>query len=158
MTKSGPKPAPIPLKILKGRGDGRDSRGYPVAKPPNFDRGVPDRPDWFNDDARELWERVAPALDRLELLKPEDYSTFIAYCETWATWREALRRVRAEGLTLVNPNTGMPHKNPAQAIVEVSAMQLLRFAQEFGLTPSAEVHLAKPVQPTGDDADAFGAS
>jgi phage terminase small subunit len=35
-------------------------------------------------------------------------------------------------------------------------MQLLRYAVEFGLTPSAEVALAKAPRPASDEFDAFG--
>jgi P27 family predicted phage terminase small subunit len=155
MGKRGPAPDPIPLKILKGRGGGKDSIGRPIPAPPPFERAAPDPPAWLEPEARELWDRVAPTLDRLDLLKPEDWQSFICYCETWATWREALHRVRVEGLILDNPKTGMPHKNPAMAIVEAANMQLLRYAQQFGLTPAAEVALAKPTKPVTSDDDKF---
>jgi P27 family predicted phage terminase small subunit len=75
-----------------------------------------------------------------------------AYCEAWATYREALERVRAEGLTITNPKTGMAQKNPALNAVEQAGLQLLRYGQQFGLTPAAEVNLASPM-PRDSDAD-----
>ena len=67
----------------------------------------------------------------------------------------ALARVRAEGLTMINPKTGMPHKNPALVVVETAGMQLLRYAQQFGLTPVAELALAQPPKPDIDVDDPF---
>ena len=144
MAKTGPAPDPIPLKILKGRGNGIAAGGKRIPTAPAFDRGAPDPPDWLSTDARELWERIAPGLERLDLLKPEDYTTFVAYCECWATYIEALQQTRSGGLIVINQASGMPHRNPALAAVETSGTQLLRFAQEFGLTPAAEVQLARP--------------
>ena len=106
--------------------------------------------------ARELWEATAPTLEALNLIKAEDGPVFEAYCECWATYREALAIVRAEGLTLINPKTGMAHKNPALVVVETAGMQLLRYAQQFGLTPAAEVALARPAQLDVDVDDPFG--
>ena len=66
-------------------------------------------------------------------------------------------RVRAEGLTIVNPKTLMEHKNPALTALEVAGRDLLRHTQEFGLTPAAELNLGKPPRPDAGDHDPFGA-
>jgi P27 family predicted phage terminase small subunit len=144
MANAGRRPDPIPLKILKGRGNGIASTGYPIPAAPAFNRGAPDPPDWLSTPARDLWDRIAPGLEELDLLKPEDYTTLVSYCEAWATYLEALEQVRAGGLIVDNPKTGMPHKNPALAALETAEVHVLRFAQEFGLTPAAEVALARP--------------
>lgn len=149
------RPDPIGLKLLKGRAPGRDQAGALVPTPPAFERGMCACPEHFDADARELWQRVTPGLEQLDLLKPEDYGALVAYCETWSTYQQALRCVRADGLTVQNPKTGMPHKNPAQAIVETASMQLLRYAQEFGLTPASENAVAKYASDVDDD-DVFG--
>ena len=60
-------------------------------------------------------------------------------------------RIRAEGLTIVNPKTLMEHKNPALTALEVAGRDLLRYTQEFGLTPAAELNLAKPPRPDAGD-------
>jgi P27 family predicted phage terminase small subunit len=147
--KRGPAPDPVPLKILKGIGHGRDSMGRLIPDVPRFERGAPQPPSVLSPVARELWEATAPTLEALDLIKPEDGPSFEAYCECWATYRE--------GLIIINPNTGMPHKNPALVVVETAGMQLLRYAQQFGLTPSAEINLAKPPRPDAGDDDPFGA-
>lgn len=151
MGRAGAKPDPIPLKILKGRGNGTQANGKPIPTAPAFARGAPDPPDWLSTTARELWDRVTPGLEALDLLKPEDYTTMVTYCETWTTYLEALEQTRAGGLIVDNPKTGMPHKNPALVALETAGVQLLRFAVEFGLTPAAEVALARPNR--DDDAD-----
>lgn len=140
----GKAPDPIPLKILKGTSTGLSSSGYKIPDPPAFDRVAPDPPDWLSAPARELWDAIAPGLEQLDLLKREDLTAFTSYCETWATYREALEQVRSGGLITTNPNTGHTHRNPALQALEIAGTQLLRYAQEFGLTPAAEIRLARP--------------
>ena len=42
-------------------------------------------------------------------------------------------------MTIVNPKTLMEHKNPALTALEIAGRDLLRYTQEFGLTPAAEL-------------------
>ena len=151
----GKAPQPAALKLLNGRSPGRDSGGRLVPDVPRFERGAPQPSSLLSPVARELWEATAPTLEALNLIKPEDGPVFEAYCESWATYREALARVRAEGLTMTNPKTGMAHKNPALVVVETAGMQLLRYAQQFGLTPVSELALGKPPIPDTDDDDPY---
>jgi P27 family predicted phage terminase small subunit len=149
--------APAALKLIGGRSEGRDSGGRVVAPPPAFKRIPPKPPTWLSREARAEWRRIVPGLSRLELLKEEDRATLSAYCETWATYVEAIRDVRETGLTVENvtvykdgTESRRTVKNPAIVVAESAAMQLRGFAQEFGLTPSAESKLS-PVRGSDDD-------
>ena len=157
MGKRGPAPDPVPLKILKGIGHGRDSMGRLIPDVPRFERSAPEPPPWLSEQARAAWEAIAPELEALGLLKIQNGLMFTAICESWATYVAALARVRAEGLTIVNPKTLMEHKNPALTALEVAGRDLLRYTHEFGLTPAAELNLAKPPRPDAGDDDPFGA-
>lgn len=143
-------PKPARLKLVEGRSPGRDSGGRKVPESPKFIRQTPDAPDWLDAEALAEWRRVAPTLERLDLLKPEDRALLSAYCETWSVYVAAVQRVRAEGLTITSPKSGVVHRNPAVTVAETARMHLLRLASEFGLTPAAEQRLA--VAP-GDDGD-----
>lgn len=143
-------PKPARLKLVEGRSPGRDSGGLKVPESPKFIRQAPDAPDWLDAEALAEWRRVAPTLERLDLLKPEDRALLSAYCETWSVYVAAVQRVRAEGLTITSPKSGVVHRNPAVTVAETARMHLLRLASEFGLTPAAEQRLA--VAP-GDDGD-----
>jgi P27 family predicted phage terminase small subunit len=160
MGRRGPAPQPVPLKILKGRGHGLDQAGLPIPAVPKFERAAPEPPVWLADEARELWTRVAPSLDRLELLKCEDREVFAAYCTAWARFVTAVKLYQTEGLTRRHPTTGHSVTHPAVKIAETAGRDLLRFAQDFGLTPSAEINLAASpkVAAAVDDAFAGGAS
>ncbi|MCB5343935.1 phage terminase small subunit P27 family [Mycobacterium tuberculosis] len=143
-------PKPARLKLVEGRSPGRDSGGRKVPESPKFICQAPDAPDWLDAEALAEWRRVAPTLERLDLLKPEDRALLSAYCETWSVYVAAVQRVRAEGLTITSPKSGVVHRNPAVTVAETARMHLLRLASEFGLTPAAEQRLA--VAP-GDDGD-----
>ncbi|MEV5360588.1 phage terminase small subunit P27 family [Micrococcus luteus] len=149
MGQRGPQAAPARLKLLKGRGEGKDSGGRKVNEEPKFEREAPEPPEWLSDLAREQWALCAPALDDLDLLKPEDQAVFTAFCEAWATYVLAIREVRAGSLTLVT-DKGYEYKNPALSIAESASKDLLRFAREFGLTPASEQNLGKPMGDEGD--------
>ncbi|WP_178031407.1 phage terminase small subunit P27 family [Mycobacterium xenopi] len=141
----------MPLKVLKGRGNGKDSMGRPIPQVPNFERGAPDPPEWLDDEARNLWQRVAPALDRLDLLKPEDREVFVAYCVAWSRFVSAVQTYQAEGMTVTNKRSGRVALHPAVTAAQQASRDLLRFAQDFGLTPAAELNLGK--KPAGDDSE-----
>jgi P27 family predicted phage terminase small subunit len=156
MGRRGPAAEPIPLKVLKGRAsNGTDSAGFPIPEPPGFTRGVPAAPHWLDDEAREVWERVAPSLDRLDLLKPDDRENFATYCSAWSRFVAATKTHQREGMFLKHKN-GTPFTNPAVREAEQAAAQLLRLAQQFGLTPAAEINLAKPRKAVTSDNDKFG--
>lgn len=140
---AGRPPQPAKLLLLNGRGDGKDSAGRPVPKPPNFRRNAPNPPTWLTREAKAEWRRVVPGLERLDLIKAEDRASLAAYCETWSRFVLANRILRKEGLTVTNPDSGRMSKHPAVAIAEAAAMQLRQFANDFGLTPAGERNVSK---------------
>jgi len=101
-----PTPRPAKLKLLNGVSPGRDSGGRLVKPPPNFERGCPEPPADLGAEALAEWERITSGLDRLNLLKSEDYAVLLQHCQTWQTYITAIRQVRAEGVTVLNPKTG----------------------------------------------------
>lgn len=138
-----PAAKPASLLLLNGRGEGQDSAGRPVPVPPPFKRLAPNPPTWLSREAKAEWKRVAPGLERLDLIKPEDRSTFASYCETWATFVAATRVVQKEGITAVNPDSGRISMHPAVQIQDKAATQLRQYAAHFGLTPAAERNVSK---------------
>ena len=101
----GRRPDPLPLKILKGRSATKDIAGRPIPQAPAFNRGAPDPPGWLNPEAREEWNRIAPELDRLELIKPEDAGILVAYCLAWSRLVSAEAIIQTAGLAATNPQT-----------------------------------------------------
>lgn len=155
----GRQAAPAGLKLLNGRSAGRDSGGRVVPASPNFIREAPEPPEWLSGEARAEWERVAPGLERLDLLKPEDRGLLTVWCETWARFVHATRAYQAEGMQVVNRSTRKDGstsewvtKNPAVGVAETAAAHLKALGAEFGLSPGSERHVSPvaPEDPAGD--------
>jgi P27 family predicted phage terminase small subunit len=151
----GRTPIPPGLKILQGRSPGRDSGGRLVPAPPNLERGLPEPPAWLPEEVRAMWEVIAPQVDDLGVIKPQDGLGFTVLCECAATYAAAVVDLYAQGKVLINPKTGVPHKNPLMGVVETARRDLLRLSREFALTPLAETLLGKLPVPDDDD-DPFG--
>lgn len=145
---ASPKPLPPTLKLIQGRGHGRDSGGRKVPETPKFRRLPPTAPEWLPDEARAEWERVVPELARIELLKPVDRAALTAYCLAWDRMVEAQRVITDEGVLGENSQGRVRH--PAVAVVEAASKELRAWAAEFGFTPSAENKLSVR---EADDAD-----
>jgi P27 family predicted phage terminase small subunit len=144
-----PAAKPPALKVISGRGNGKDCAGRQIPAVPKFDREAPEPPEWLDGEALAEWHRIVPALECLDLLKIADRSMLATYCETWARYVDAVVEYKAHGLTLINPDSGRIGKNPAVAIAEAAASQLRSFANDFGLSPAAERNLA--TAPKSDD-------
>lgn len=109
-------PKPTALKVLQGtdRKD-RANPGEPkpapgAVKPPGLSRA-----------ASAEWERLAPMLERLGLLRETDALAFEDLCETTVRWRQ------------------LRHKRDFRAAVasDRAREHMLKLLMQFGLTPSA---------------------
>ncbi|MFJ6438528.1 phage terminase small subunit P27 family [Streptomyces sp. NPDC091416] len=153
---------PAALKLLTGRGDGRDSGGRTVKPPPAFRRLPPKPPTWLSREAAAEWRRVVPGLQRLDLLKEEDRAMLAAYCETWSVFVTATRDVTLTGLTVQQitnrPDGSSTEKtvpNPSVAIARNAGRELRGFAAQFGLSPSSEQALARGADDGSEDDNPF---
>lgn len=161
---SGVPRTPAALKLMNGRGNGKDSAGREVNVLPAT-RGKPDMPEIIELDetAREEWERVVPGLVALNILKPEDHAILTAYCITYSQYISAVMRVQNEGPTIYvttrgasGETTRKPMVNPMVKIMAESRNSLLKFAREFGLTPASESLVAGGTPDgKGDDGNPF---
>lgn len=159
MGERGPAKKPAALRLLTGRAEGRDSGGREVELPPPFEREAPQPPGWLVGYGLEVWHRVTPELDRLQLIKIGDGEQLAVYCDQVARYAAAAADVNERGIVLevpaVTPEvwdeqlrewrkiTYMRRTaNPAVVIARNAAEAITRLAREFGLTPSSEGNLA----------------
>lgn len=148
--------APAALRLAKGVRPGRDSGDRKVKLPPAFKRIPPEPPYQLSDYAEDVWYRVVPELNRLELLKPIDGEQLAAYCEMAATFREAMLAVRSDGFNLtreVRDADPQVFSNPAVNAMMKASSEMRAWAVQFGLTPSSENNLT-PAKPDDDDVTA----
>ena len=100
--------------------------------------------------------RVAVELHRIGLLTGVDRAALAAYCQAFGQWVEARRAIRemakanpsTAGLTIRTSN-GNVIQNPLVGIANRAAADMVKYAVEFGMTPSARSR----VQATSDDED-----
>lgn len=84
MATRGRKSKPTALKLLEGN---PGNRPLNTAKPRST--GVPDCPDWLEDEAKAEWERMSTVLENMGMLTDMDMVAFAGYCQAYARWREA---------------------------------------------------------------------
>jgi len=141
---------PAALRLVEGRGNGRDSGGRKVIDAPSFKRVPPSAPEWLSDEAVAEWNRVVPELTRLDIVKAEDRAVLATYCETWSEFKAATLALQEHGSLTIEAKQGeIPH--PAVAIRRNAGHRLQLLAREFGLTPSSEQSLAKESDDGEDD-------
>jgi P27 family predicted phage terminase small subunit len=152
---AGRKPKPHGLRLLEGRGDGRDSGGREIKPPPGFQRLPPPKPEGMSEVAAELWDRIVPELQRLQVTKPIDGPALEMMCETYARWHAA-RQLRLDRVRDDDPDAGLLAMNsqgkntaPWVGVEERAAKEFRAWCSEFGLTPAAESKIGGG----GDDGD-----
>ena len=84
MATRGRKPKPTALKLLEGN---PGNRPLNIAEP--RPTGVPDCPDWLEDEAKAEWERMSTVLENMGMLTDMDMVAFAGYCQAYARWKEA---------------------------------------------------------------------
>lgn len=136
----GRKPKPTALKMLEGN-PGR--RPLNVAEPRPMS-SMPDPPPHLNADALEEWERVVNQLHGCRVITQLDRPTLAAYCQAYGRWVQAERALAAmaardavtSGL-MIKTSNGNAIQNPLVGTANKAAADMVRFAAEFGMTPSA---------------------
>jgi len=143
----GRKPTPTTIKVLTGNpGKRKVPEGEPVP-----DSNLPTPPSHLDPYAVEEWERLAQAMHDLGILYDVDRAVFGAYCAAYSRWRTAeeamQRRVMKCGgdptsaLILMTKSENFI-QNPLVGIANKAASDMVKYAAEFGLTPSARARLA----------------
>lgn len=98
--------------------------------------------------AQEEWARVAPLMVDVGMLTELDLAPLTAYCEAFAVFRvasEKMARLAAQddssaGLVVQSPS-GAVYLNPLHAAKSKAAADMVRYAGELGLTPSARASI-----------------
>jgi P27 family predicted phage terminase small subunit len=154
MGKRGP--SQTPSKVLQMRGTfRRDRHGDPESEP-HFDtlKALPPAPGFFDDVALYEWQRVGAELIAKELLTEVDLAAFTMYCLNVARVVAAEKAINADGLTVLSPQGFKAH--PAVAIARQCGIEVRKFSQEFGLTPSARTRVRTPEKPAAPIDDGWG--
>ncbi len=106
---------------------------------------VPTCPQHLGSTARTEWKRITPHLVTAGLVTELDRAALAAYCQAWGEWavleakvKELMEKNGADALVDVTPSGYKQVAALAQAR-DRSLDRMLRFAKEFGLTPSSRI-------------------
>ncbi len=141
----GRKPTPTNIKLLTGN---PGKRKIPETEPVP-ETSLPSPPSHLDAYAQEEWNRLAQAMHDLGILYEVDRAAFGAYCGAYSRWRaaeEAMQERAKKGgplAALVDvTKAGNVIQNALVGIANKAASDMMRYAAEFGLTPSARARLA----------------
>ena len=146
---------PTPRRILELRGS--RIRGPHKNEVPS-QLGTPNAPEYLCDLALAEWNRVVPLLIATRILSLTHEKTLAAYCDCVADVEIASKELTRDGQTILD-STGRKINHPAWARKRDARAQMLRYASEFGLTPSpqSKVSLVSgPILEEGIDPRIFG--
>lgn len=143
---AGRKPKPLHLKLIEGN-PGKRKLPTNAPEPPHSE--IPEPPPHLDDLAREEWNRVAPGLHAMKLLAGVDRAALAAYCVAYGRWALAEASIKASarpgaparGLMMQTKN-GNWIQSPMVGTANKAAADMVRYAAEFGMTPSARARLS----------------
>jgi P27 family predicted phage terminase small subunit len=150
----GRKPKPTHLKLVKGNPGKRPiNEREPV--PTNK---LPSPPAFLADEAKVEWGRVSEELYRIGVLTDIDRAALAAYCQAYARWAAAEKAINAmaaadlvAGGLLTSTSNGNKIQNPLVGIANKAAADMVRYAAEFGMTPSARSRIKAEGRDEKDD-------
>jgi P27 family predicted phage terminase small subunit len=139
----GPAPAPTALKILKGVRPARINQNEP--KPRSVSGELPIG--WgksMSIGSRQFWKKYAPMLSALGVLTEADLPALRTLAELSARWLRLGARVNKGK---IKPDLELQYLR----ILNQIETQVLRYLQQFGMTPSSRGKIV--VVGAGDDED-----
>lgn len=155
----GRKPKPTHLKIVGGNAGKRKLN----ENEPKFAVSLPPPPAFLSKEAMVEWRRVSQDLYTAGLLSKVDRAVLAAYCQAYGRWEQAEKTLSimaardelTNGL-MIRTTGGNAIQNPIVGIANKAALDMVRYAEQFGMTPSARSRI-EAAPPTQEDqiADRF---
>lgn len=137
---AGRKPTPTALKLVKGN---PGKRALPKAEAV-VALSEPTPPAFLCDDAKVEWGRVCSALYSAGLMTELDRAALAAYCAAYGRWAQAERAINRmaakdelNAALMIKTTSGNAIQNPLVGIANKAKADMVRYAAEFGMTPSA---------------------
>lgn len=152
---SGRKPSPTALKLVKGN-PGKRALNKKEAK---LGLAEPTPPEFLNTDAKVEWGRVVGTLYRAGLMTELDRAVLAAYCQAYGRWAQAERALSRMAdkdeynrALMVKTHNGTAIQNPLVGTANKAKADMVRYALEFGMTPSARSKVnATPHEQSAED-------
>lgn len=153
----GRKAHPTALRLIKGNPTRRPLNAAEPSPPP----GRPTPPEHLGPEARAEWERISGDLYAIGVLTLIDRAALAAYCTAYGRWIQAetaLTRAREaagkdEGGGIGSELVHGAMVSPLVRAADGAMRDLMRYAVEFGMTPSARSKV-KATPPSNADEEA----
>lgn len=144
-----PGPPPKPTQALRLSGSWRAKQR---SKEPELAIALPQKPDWLSEDAANRWQDLIACIAPMRVLTEADALTLAHFAEYLARWHKATAALAKYGDVLpVKDGNGTVigfKRSPWVGLQLDYGLMIRRYAQEFGMTPSARSRL------TGDNGEA----
>lgn len=154
----GRKPKPTHLRVITGNAGRRPLN----EAEPKFALSIPSPPPELSDDGKVEWGRICERLYRAGLLTEADRGPLAAYCQAYGRWAQAERALarmaendKAMNGLLIKTTNGNAIQNPLVGIANKAAADMVRYAAEFGMTPSARSRTQAEGGKEQDEAEKF---
>lgn len=149
------------------------AKGNPSRRPVNDAEPLPRAgpvaaPDWLGEEARKVWDRVAPDLVDCGMLRPIDAAALGRYCELLVVWVQCKDYIAKHGrnypvhaLPTVaerkagkkqGPLVGLKPMPDVSLLMRCSS-ELVKLERELGLTPSARTRIRVERENTAKSTD-----
>jgi P27 family predicted phage terminase small subunit len=156
---AGRKPKPTALKLIQGTH--RKDRAAPNEPKPKQTARVPSPPAEMGKIAKNEWKRIASELHDMGVLTRIDTKALANYCQAYEDMLTA--RGLLHGWNLANPDqinvqksmTGVIKTHPYLVQMREARLDMMKFAAEFGLTPSSRSRVSAKVKGDGDGWESF---
>jgi P27 family predicted phage terminase small subunit len=149
----GRKPKPTGLKVIAGT-DRADRRNE---NEPKFAPDIPSAPPFLSKEAAAEWDRVCGQLYAQGVLSQVDRAALGAYCQAYGRWEQAeaalARMAERDNVTkglMIKTTNGNAVQNPLVGTANKAMADMMRYAAEFGMTPSARSRIAASAPDDGD--------
>jgi len=141
----GRKPTPTALKLVKGN---PGKRALPKSEAV-VALSEPTPPAFLCDDAKVEWGRVCSALYAAGLMTELDRAALAAYAAAYGRWAQAERAINRmaakdelNAALMIKTTSGNAIQNPLVGIANKAKADTIRYAGEFGMTPSARARVS----------------
>lgn len=125
----GRKPHPTAIKKLKGNPGHRPLNE--LEPKPNLN--IPESPDGLDKTGKQEWKRITKHLYDLNMIADMDLAVVFGYCHSFEQLIDSAMKLKKTGLLIKAPS-GYPIVNPLLSINNEAKRQMLKYAQELGLS------------------------
>ena len=147
----GRKPKPTALKLINGNPGCRPIN----MREPQFEVGLPPKPEWFDTYASEEWDRITGNLNGQRVFTKNDLGILVSICIAYEQLRETLVIIKELGRSYtVEDMGGNKHfkARPECVRFETAQKEYRTLLSEIGFSPSSRskvLTLPEPPKPKG---------